>query len=181
MWMIPMPPSRRGLGPLSFWKHHGPSESFTDEDHDALLEALNSAAQTTGDPAVEAAAIVAASGNLDAMVALALDYAAREPADECDFELSIGWLLLAASASALARFAIGWFLARRAGALRRQIARGTLDTDSRPRIELLDRQAHIWLADSIAEHHWLENLVGPLPTIAAIPRTRDADTTRAQP
>jgi hypothetical protein len=79
----------------------------------------------------------------------------------------------------LARFAIGSFLARRAGALRRQIARGALDAGRRPEIELLDQQPHKWLADSIAEHHWLENLVGPLPTIATVLRAHDTDTTRA--
>jgi hypothetical protein len=174
-----MPQSRRDLVPLSLWKHLGPCESLTDEDHDALLGALDAAAQTSGDPAVKAAATLAASGNLDAMVALALDYAAHEPADERDFELSIGWLLLAASASALARFAMGWFLARRAAALRRQIVHGKLYGDFRPLIKLLDRQATKWLADSIAEHHCLENLVGPLPTVATVERKRDDDTVRA--
>jgi predicted ATPase len=163
---------------LSLWEHLGPSDRLTEQQRDDLRAALDHGAVVADRVVVSKVAALALSGSVDAMLALAVDYAARHWADDRDFELAVGWLLFATPDDVRARLALGWFLARRASLLEQQRGRGEVDDSVRPLIAVLEKRAWQWLSDAIETLDSLERFRLDLPTLGSVIEEQ-SDTTKS--
>lgn len=155
--------SSRDVPALSLWKFIRPSDSLKPEDRDDLLNILLAAARASERPEIRQAVDRAATGHIPTMIALAIEYGERGTPEQSAFELCIGWLLLASPESGHARFAIGWFLARRANLLYRRSRRDGEDEWIRSKIRELDDRAWQWITDAINEYSDIRKLVETIP------------------